>query len=167
LVESRKKWIQTRKTIGEVALPSFHLVINNPFFARLLLQSLIMLFRLPILSIPSFPTLSQLKQSGMSSRRMGLPLLSRRSALFSRSIIEQIVSKLPNTMKTGQWKIGRGSYGQMRPRSTELNQMEGSIPGKKGAHPFQIALLPQLSSMEEEIISWYRAVWAGRGLESL
>jgi hypothetical protein len=153
LVESRKKWIQTRKIIREVALPSFHLTINNPFFAKLLLQSLIMLFRLPISSIPSFPTLSQLKQSEMSSRRMGFPLLSRRSALFSRSVIEQIISNLPNTMKTRQWKIGRGSYGQMRPRSTELDQMKGSIPGKKGAYPFQIALLPQLSSMEEEIIS--------------
>src|ERR1700730_19327047 len=130
------------------------------------MQSFKMLFRLPISSTPSFSTLSQLKQLGMSSRRMGFPLSSR-SALFSRSIIEQIVSNLPNTMKTGQWKIGRGSYGQMRPRSTELNQMEGSIPGKKGAHPFQIALLPQLSSMEEEIILWYGAVWAGMGLGSL
>jgi hypothetical protein len=136
LVESRKKWIQTRKTIRNVTLPSFYLVINNPFFAKLLLQSLIMLFRLPISSIPSFPTLSQLKQSEMSSRRMGFPLLLRRNALFSRSIIEQIVLNLPNIMKTGQWKIGRGSYGQMRPRLTELDQMEGSIPGKKGAHPF-------------------------------
>jgi hypothetical protein len=100
LVESRKKWIQIRKTIREVALLSFYLMINNPFFAKLLLQSLIMLFRLPISSTPSFPTLSQLKQLGMFLRRMGFPLLLR-SALFSRSIIEQIFSNLPSTMKTG------------------------------------------------------------------
>src|ERR1700730_8440634 len=102
----------------------------------------------------------------MSLRRMGFPLSSR-SALFSRSVMKQIISNLPSTMKTGQWKIGRGSYGQMRPRSTGLDQMGGSIPGKKGAHPFQIALLPQLSSMEEEILSWYGSVWAGMGLGSL
>jgi hypothetical protein len=34
LVESRKKWTQTRKTIREVILSSFHLAINNPFFAK-------------------------------------------------------------------------------------------------------------------------------------
>jgi hypothetical protein len=167
LVESRKKWTRTRKTIREAALSSFHLVINNPLFTKSLLQSLIMLFKLPFSLPASFPTLYQLKWSGMSSRRMGFPLLSRRSALFSRGIIERIVSNLPSIMKTGLWKVGRWSYGQMRPRSTGLNQMAGSIPRKKGAHPFQIALLPQLSSMEEEIISWYGAVWAGMGLGSL
>ena len=55
----------------------------------------------------------------------------------------------------------------MKLRSTGLGQMEESTPGKKGAHPFQTALPPQLLSMEEEIISWYRAVWAGMGLGSL
>jgi hypothetical protein len=70
-------------------------------------------------------------------------------------------------MKTRQWKIERGSYGQMQPRSIGLDQMGGSIPGKKGAHPFQITSLPQLLSIEEEIISWYGAVWAGMRLRSL
>ena len=148
------------------ALPSFHLATNNSFFAKSLLESLTMLFKLPTSSTASSPTLSQHKQSGMSSRRMDLPLLSRRSALFSRGVIEKIASNLPSTMKTGLWRIGRGSCGQMRPRSTGLGQMEGSIPGKKEAHPFQTAPPPQLSSMEEEIISWYGAVWAGMGLGS-
>jgi len=87
----------------------------------------------------------------MSSRRMALPLLSRRSALFSRGVIERIASNLPSIIKTGQWRIGRGSCGQMRPRSTGLGQMGGSTSGKKGAYPFQIVLLPQLSSIEKEI----------------
>ena len=55
----------------------------------------------------------------------------------------------------------------MRPRLTGLGQIEGSTLGKKGVSPFQTALPPQLSSMEKEIISWYRAVWAGMGLGSL
>ena len=141
-------------------------MINNLFFTKSLLESLIMLFKLPISLMASFPTLSQSKQSGMSSRRMDFPLLSRRSALFLRGIIKKLISNLLSTMKTGQWRIGRGSYGQMRPRSTGLGQMEGSIPGKKGVSLFQTASPPQLSSMEEEIISWYGVAWAGMGLES-
>ena len=153
MVESGKKWTQTRKTIREVALPSFYLVINNPFFAKSLLESLTMLFKLPISLMASFLTLSQPKQSGMFSRRMDFLLLSKRSALFLRGIIKKPVSNLPSTMKTGQWRIGRGSYGQMRLRSTGLGQMEGSISEKKGVSLFQTASPPQLSSMEDEIIS--------------
>jgi hypothetical protein len=51
---------------------------------------------------------------------------------------------LPSTIKTGQWGIKRGSYGQMRPRLTGLGQMRGSTPEKKGVSPFQtIPLLSQ------------------------
>ena len=43
---------------------------------------------------------------------------------------------------------------------TKINRIGsdgGSTPGKKGVSPFQTALLPQLLSIEEEIIiSWYR-----------
>jgi hypothetical protein len=42
------------------------------------------------------------KQSGMPSRRMGFPLLSRRSTPFSSGVIERIISNLPSTIKTGQ-----------------------------------------------------------------
>jgi hypothetical protein len=48
------------------------------------------------------PTLSQPKQLGMSSRRIGFPLLSRRSTPFSSGIIEKIISDLPNTIKPRQ-----------------------------------------------------------------
>ena len=98
-----KKQVDINKeTIRVVNLPSFPLMINNPFFAKSLLESLTMLFKLPILSTASFPILSQPKQSGMSSRRMGFPLLSRRSTFFLRGSIKIIVSNLPSTMKSGQ-----------------------------------------------------------------
>ena len=62
-------------------------------------------------------------------------------------------------MKIGQWMIERGSCGQMRPKSTELDQMEGPIlRGKKQKNHFLTELpLPQ-SSMEEETILWYGVV---------
>jgi hypothetical protein len=142
-------------------------VINNPFFAKSPLGRLIMLFKLPISSTAFFPILSPPKQSEMCSRRMGFALLSRRNALFLRGVIERIASNLPSTMKIGQWRIGRESYGQMRPRSIGLGQMEGPIPGKKGVHLFLTALPLPLSSMEGGIILWYGGVWDGMGLGSL
>jgi len=92
--------------------------------------------------------------------------LSRRSTLFSRGIIKRITSNLPSTIKIGQWRIGRGSCGQIRPRSTGLGQMEGPILGNKGVHPFVTILPLLLSSMEEEIILWYGGVWDRMGLGS-
>ena len=60
--------------------------------------------------------------------------------------------KFASTMKTGQWRIGRGYYGQMRPKSTGLDQMEGSILGRRGGNHFLTGPpLPQ-SSMEEGTI---------------
>ena len=66
-------------------------------------------------------------------------------------------------MKTGQWRTGRGSYGQMRPRSTKLGQMGGFIPGNKRVNNFLIGPPYPQSSMEEEIISLYGGVWAEMG----
>src|SRR5882724_5781155 len=40
-------------------------------------------------------------------------------------------------MKIGQWRIGRGSYGQMRPKSTGLGQMGGFILGSRRGNHFQ------------------------------
>jgi len=111
-----------------------------------------MLFKLPILSTASFPTLSVPKQSGMYSRRVAFALLSRRSAPFSIGVIKKVTSNLPSTMKIGQWRIGRGSCGQIRPRSPGLGQMEGPILGNKGVHPFMTIPPLLLSSIEEEII---------------
>ena len=153
MVESRRKLIWTRKIARGVILPSFHLMTSNPFFNKSLLGSLTMLSKLPSLSTTSSPILSHPKQSGMYSRRTTFTPLSRRNALSSRSIIDRIVSNLPSTMKIGQWKIGRGSCGQIRPRLTGLGQMEGSIPGNQGVRPFQTAPPLLLSSMEEETIS--------------
>jgi len=38
-------------------------------------------------------------------------------------------------MKTGLWRIGKGSYGQMRLKLTGLGQMGGSTHGKKKREP--------------------------------
>jgi hypothetical protein len=70
-------------------------------------------------------------------------------------------------MKTGLLKTGRGSYGQMRPKSTGLDQMEGFTLGNRRGKSFQIGLLHLLSSMEEEIILWYGGVWVGMEWGSL
>ena len=85
-------------------------MINNLSFAKLPLESLIMLFKLPILSTASSLALSHPKQLGIYSRRTTFTLLLRRSALFSRSDINRTVSNLLSTMKIGQWRIERGSY---------------------------------------------------------
>src|SRR5437868_4240308 len=125
-----------------------------------------MLFKLPISSTASSLALSHPKQSGIYSRRTTFALLLRRSALSLRSNIGRIVSNLPSTIKIRQWRIGRGSYGQMRPRSTGLGQMEGPTLGNKGVNLFQTAPPLLLSSMEGGIILWYRGVWDRMGLGS-
>ena len=62
-------------------------------------------------------------------------------------------------MKIGQWRIGRGSDGQMRLKSTRLGQMAGFIlEGRRGNH-FQTGPPTPLSSMEEGIILWYGVEW--------
>jgi len=62
-------------------------------------------------------------------------------------------------MKIGQWRIGRGSYGQMRPKSTGLSQMGGFILGSRRGNHFQTGPPPPLSSMEEGIVLWYGVEW--------
>ena len=153
----------TRKIAKEAVLLSFPLVTSNPFFAKSPLGGSIMLSKPPTSSTTSFPTLSHPKQSGMCSKRTISALLSRRNAPYSKGSIVLIASNLPSTMKTGQWRIGKGSFGQMRLKSTGLGQMEGSIPGSKGENHFQIGSPPLLSSMEEGIILWYGGAWAGMG----
>jgi hypothetical protein len=54
-------------------------------------------------------------------------------------------------MKIGLLKIGKESYGQMRPRSTGLSQMKGLIPESRRGNCFQTGLPHPLSSMEEGI----------------
>ena len=166
MVESRRNLIWIRRIARGVALPSFHLVTNNPSSAKSLLESLIMLFKLPISSTASSSALSHPKQSGICSRRTTFALLLRRSALSSRSNINRIASNLPSTMKIGQWRIGRGSYGQMRPKSTGLGQMGGPTLGDKEVKLFQTALPLLLSSMKGGIISWYGGVCDEMGLGS-
>ena len=166
MVESRRTWIWIRRIPRRVTLSSFHLGTNNLSFAKSPLGSLIMLFKLRISLTASSPALSHPKQSGIYSRRTTFTLLLRRSALFLRSDISRIISNLPSTMKIGQWRIGRGSYGQMRPRSTGLGQMKGPTLGNKGVNLFQTIPPLLLSSMEGGIISWYRGVWDRMGLGS-
>src|SRR5260221_368694 len=77
---------------------------------------LTMLWRPPILSTTFFLILSHPKQSETHSNKMIFMLLSRGNVLFSRRLIDWTASNLPGTTKTGQWRIGRGSCGQMRPK---------------------------------------------------
>ena len=87
-------------------------------------------------------------------------IVKQKHPLQKRSTDKTILN-LPNIMKIGQWRIGRGSYGQMRPKSTELDQMEGLILGKRREnHCLTEPPLPQ-SNMEEETTLWYGVVWGG------
>ena len=149
MVESRRKSLKTRKTAKGAALLSFFHTTNNPSCAKSLLEGLTMLFKPPDLLTTSFPTLSTLKQSGMSLKKIIFILLSRKNALYSNSDIDKTALNLPNTIKIGQWRTGKGSYGQMRPRLIGLGQMEGSTLERRKENPFQIGLPPLLSNMEE------------------
>jgi hypothetical protein len=64
-------------------------------------------------------------------------------------------------MKTGQWRIGKGSYGQMRPKSIGLGQMEGLILGRRRGSHFLTEPPLLLLNMEEGIILWCGVVWGG------
>src|ERR1700720_3597440 len=46
------------------------------------------------------------------------------------------MSPLQSIMNTGLWRIGKGFYGQMRPKSIGLGQMGRFISGKKGENHY-------------------------------
>ena len=144
--------MEIKKTVKEDVLPSCLQATSDQLFIKSPVEELIMMWRLPISSTTSLLILSHPKQSAMHSNKMTFMLLSRGNALFSRRPTDWSISHLPDTMKTGQWRIGRGSYGQMRPKSTGLDQMEGPILGRRwGNHFLTGPPLPQ-SSMEEGTI---------------
>ena len=150
-----------KKTVKEDVLQSCLQATSDLLAAKSPVEDLIMLWRPPILSTTFFLILSQPKQSEMHSNKMTFWLSSRRNDLFSRRPTDWSTSNLPDIMKTGQWRIGRGSCGQMRPKSTGLDQMEGPTLGRRGGNHFLTEPpLPQ-SSMEEGIILWYGVVWGG------
>jgi hypothetical protein len=97
----------------------------------------------------------------MHSKRMTFVVLSRENVLFSKRLIDCNVFNGQDTMKTGQWRIGKGSYGQMRSKSTGLGQMEGLILGRRRENHFLTEPPLLLSNMEEEIILWCGVVWGG------
>ena len=130
LRESTKRWMEIKKTVKEDVLPSCLQATSDQLFIKSPVEDLIMLWRLPISSLTSFLILSHPIQSGMCSNKMTSVLLSRGYTLFSRRPTDWSVSNLPDNMKTGQWRIERGSYDQMRPKSTGLDQMEGPILGR-------------------------------------
>jgi hypothetical protein len=74
--------IGIRKTAKKVVYPSSPLAINSISFAKSPLESLTMLFRLPISSTISFPILSPPKQSEMYSKTTIITLLSIKYALY-------------------------------------------------------------------------------------
>jgi hypothetical protein len=141
-------------------------MISNQLFDKSLQESLIMLFRLPITSTTSFPNLSHLKQSEMHSSTMTFALLLSRNIPCLKRPINWSILDLPGTMKIGQWRIGRGSCGQMRLKSTGLGQMEGCILGRRRENHFLTGPLHLQSSMEEGTILWYGDAWGGMGWES-
>ena len=153
--------MEIKKTVKRDVLPSCLQATSDQLFVKSPVEDLIMLWRLPISSTTSFLMLSHPNQSGMRSNKMTFVLLSRGNTLFSRRATDWSILNLPDTMKTGQWRIGRGSYGQMRPKSTELDQMEGPVLGRRGGNHFLTGPPLPWSSMEEGTILWYGVVWGG------
>ena len=91
-----------RKIAKVVVLPSFLPMTNKPLFAKSVLKSLIMLFKLPITSMTSFPLLSLLKQSEELSRTTIFTLLLNRNDSFSIRLIVKLDLNLPSIMPIGQ-----------------------------------------------------------------
>jgi len=107
--------------------------------------------------------LSQSKPSGMCSRKMGTSPMQRRNCLFSLpSTVRPDWLLLKNT-KTGQWKTGSMSFGQMRPKSINLGQMGASIAGRSLENHWKTGRWRQLSNFGE-VVSWFGAAWGGMGL---
>src|ERR1700723_2819722 len=77
------------------------------------------------------------------------------------------MSPLQSIMNTGLWRIGKGFYGQMRPKLIGLGQMGRFISGKKGENHYLTEQHHLLSNMEEEETSWYGVVWGGMEWGSL
>jgi hypothetical protein len=88
----------------------------------------------------------------MPSRRMTFVVLSRENVPFSKRLIDWNVLNGWGVMKTGQWSIGKESYGQMRPKSTGLGQMEGLILVRRRRNHFLTGPPLLLSNIEEGII---------------
>ena len=97
--------MEIKKTVKEDVLPSCLQATSDQLFIKSPVEELIMMWRLPISLTTSFLILSHPKQLGMHSNKMTFVLLSRGNALFSRRPTEWSISNLPDTMKTGQWRI--------------------------------------------------------------
>src|SRR6266567_5720759 len=97
----------------------------------------------------------------MHSRKTIYALLSNRSVLCLKQFIVKSASSLLKHMQTGLWRIGKGYSGQMKQKSTGLDQMARCIPGNREVNQSPIGQPHQLSSMEGAIILWYGGVWAG------
>jgi hypothetical protein len=151
--------METKKTTLVAVPPSCLLITNSQLFIKSSLESLTMQFRLLNSLMALSSTLSHHKQSEMHSRRISFMLLQRRKHLFSNMPIIYSASRLQDIIKTGLWRTRKGFYGQMRPKSIELGQMERSISGNKGENHCLTEQHHLLSNMEEEETLWYGVVW--------
>jgi hypothetical protein len=89
-------------------------------------------------------------------------LLQRRKHFFSNVPIIYGASGLQDIMKTGLWRTEKGFYGQMRPKSIELSQMERSISGNKEENHYLTEQHHLSSNMEKEETLWYGVEWSGK-----
>ena len=149
------KWRGRRKTILEVVLPSCLLMITTPFFAKLLLESSIMLFKPQNLSIPLSLIFFYLKLSEKYWRRLVFTQQQRRKFLCWRLDIGNKCSSLQNIMKIGLWRAGRGFYEVMKLKLIRLGQIERHMCEKREVNPHLIRPLHLQSNMEEGITLWY------------
>ena len=97
-----------------------------------------------------------LKESGFySATKKKFPCLRRH--------IENKGYTLQNIIKTGLWRIGKGSCGLMKQRLIELGQMGRYMYERRAGNSFLIKLQVQQSSMEGRITWWCGVVWAEMG----
>jgi Transposase len=118
-----RKWRRTKKTILEAAHPSSLHMTNRVLCTKSLLESLIMLFKLPNSSIPSFLILSPLrrtlKEAGLhSATKKKVPMLKvthRQQRLkFARDHENWTVEDWKRVLWSDETKINRiGSDGKV------------------------------------------------------
>ena len=164
--KSTKNSILRRKTIMVVILLNTLLMIFSPWFVKSLLDSLIMLSKLPNLLTTLSLTLSILKLSEMHWRRLVFGLQQRRKSPCLSRQISRNSSILLIIMKIGLLRTGRGYCGLIKLRLLRFGQMRRCMCGNNNENHCQTILLYPQSSMEEVAILWYGAVWAGINLGS-
>src|SRR5271154_7029994 len=147
----------TRKTTLVVVLLSFLPMTNSQFFIKSPLASPIMLFRLPISSIPHSHILSILKLLEIHSKRLGytLPVTGKSATKKKVPMLKkkhhQRQLKFAQYHENYMWRVGKGCFGHMREIFNRIGSDGKVYIWKKKGEQYLTRLQHQLSNMKEGI----------------